>query len=578
MHKMFDGVGGSARPVLIPRSLTPRWERNLPLNRRQSLSLGVVMQSGTSALAVALSVLLLGACRDASTPLHPGPQQLLAPQLPIASGPYIVVFKDAVAEPDALARTLVSALGGTLRHTYASALKGFAARLSDAAVATLRQHPLVAYVEPDQVVRMDGTQQMDANGEPWGLDRIDQRTLSLDHTYTYSSTGAGVHVYLIDTGIWTAHAEFGGRADIVFDAYGLDGADCSGHGTAVAGIVGAATYGVAKGVFLHGVRVYFDCGGIGFASDVISGVDWVTANHASPAVANMSVSLDPSTALNTAVANLWNSGVFVVATAANHNVDACLEAGGASRAFTVAASTRADAKADFSNWGPCVDVYAPGQDIKSTWLGSLTMTQSGTSFAAPHVTGVAALYKAIFGDAPSDTVANWIVTNATAGVITGNPSGTPNLLVYSPGSFAGPETNGEVIGHFQIGVGSPEPYNNVQSFDFEVRSDLTGTFKGTDWNDLRPDGTPASMTVNASSDPQTRITAYRHSSSACLDPTRGVEIDGIGREDVGALVAFTAAACDNGPAGSGLDFFSFVIPEEGYRRSGPVTAGDIVKR
>src|SRR2546425_98465 len=272
---------------------------------------------------------------------------------------------------------------------------------------------------------------MDANGDPWGLDRADQRALPLDGTYTYSATGAGVHVYLIDTGIWTSHLEFEGRADNVYDVAGLGGMDCNGHGTAVAGVVGAATYGVAKGVFLHGVRVYFDCGSVVFLSDLVAGVDWVTAHHASPAVANMSASLDPSSALTTAVHNLWNSGVFVVTTAANHNGDACLEAGGASGAFTVAASTKTDAKAAFSDWGPCVKLYAPGENIKSTWLRGLTMTLSGTSLAAPHVAGVAALYKAAFGDAPSDVVAARILNNATAGVITGNPPGTPNQLVFT---------------------------------------------------------------------------------------------------------------------------------------------------
>jgi hypothetical protein len=257
-------------------------------------------------------------------------------------------------------------------------------------------------------------------------------------------------------------------------------------------------------------------------------------------------------------------------------VDACTEAGGASPAFTVAASTVADAKADFSNWGSCVDIYAPGQDIKSTGLAGLTSTGSGTSFAAPHVAGAAALYKAIYGDAPSDVVANWLVTNATAGVIAGNPPGTPNLLLYSPGSLPGPGMNGEFIGHGQLGQGSPEPYNQVESFDFDVRADLTGTFKFTDWNDLRPDETPGSLTVDA--DPATRFTAYRNSSSACADPTRGVEIEGIGREDWGNLVAFVAIGCDNGPGLERLDFFDFSVPEEGYRKSGPVTAGDIVKR
>ncbi len=413
-------------------------------------------------IALAAALVVLAACRDASRPLQPGPRPsqdlaLTSGNPNVIPGQYIVVFKDGVADPDGLAQTLVSLYGGSLKHTYKSAIKGFAAILSDAAVAALQaQSTIVDYIEPDgqggpngetqQTPQSGGstqpsgstTEQMDANGDPWGLDRIDQRALPLSGTYTYTSTGAGVHVYLIDTGIWTLHPEFGGRADNVYDVAGLNGEDCWGHGTAVAGVVGAATYGVAKGVFLHGVRVYAECTtdqagipvGVAVKSDVIAGVDWVTAHHLSPAVANLAVSLDPSTALTTAVHNLQNSGVFVTATASNHNADACLEAGGASGAFTVTASTKTDAKADFSNWGPCVSVYAPGENIKSTWLLGQTIILSGTSFAAPHVTGVAALYKATFGDAPSNVVAAWIINNATAGVITGNPSGTPNLLLF----------------------------------------------------------------------------------------------------------------------------------------------------
>jgi len=413
-------------------------------------------------IALAAALVVLAACRDASGPVQRGLRSsqdltLQSSNANIVPGQYIVVFKDGVTDPDGLAQTLVSLNGGSLKHTYKSAIKGFAAILSDAAVAALQaQSTIVDYIEPDEQGGPEGetqqppqsggstqpsgstTQQMDANGDPWGLDRIDQRALPLSGTYTYTSTGAGVHVYLIDTGIWTQHPEFGGRADNVYDVAGLGGEDCWGHGTAVAGVVGSATYGVAKGVFLHGVRVYAQCTtdqvgipvGVAVKSDVIAGVDWVTAHHLSPAVANLSVSLDPSTALTTAVHNLQNSGVFVTATAANHNANACLEAGGASGAFTVAASTKTDAKADFSNWGPCVSVYAPGQSIKSTWLLDQTIILSGTSLAAPHVTGVAALYKATFGDAPSNVVAAWISNNATAGVITGNPSGTPNLLLF----------------------------------------------------------------------------------------------------------------------------------------------------
>jgi subtilisin family serine protease len=346
------------------------------------------------------------------------------------SGQYIVVLQNNVANPATVARDLVNAAGGSLLRVYTSAIKGFAARLSAPAAATLQGNPLVASVEPDQVMRADVTQAMDANGDPWGLDRIDQGALPLSRTYTYTSTGAGVHAYIIDTGIWTLHAEFGGRANNVFDAYGATGEDCNGHGTHVSGTIGAATYGVAKAVSLHGVRV-LSCAGLGLNSDVIAGVDWVTANHVNPAVANMSLGGGKSPALDQAVTNLYNSGVFLAVAAGNDNVDACTESpSGAASVFTVAASTKTDAKASYSNWGTCVEAYAPGSAIVSTYLGGTTMSLSGTSMATPHVVGVAALYKATNGNQPSATVANWITTNATAGVITGNGNGTPNLLLF----------------------------------------------------------------------------------------------------------------------------------------------------
>src|SRR3989442_7744080 len=356
----------------------------------------------SAARAVALIVLLV-ACRDDATPLQPRPRYDATGVIP---GEYIVVFQDAVADPVGLAQSLVAARGGVLLYTYTSALKGFAARLPDAAVAVLGEDPLVAYVEPDRQASMSGTQQMDANGDPWGLDGIDQRALPLSGTYTYTSTGAGVHVYIMDSGIWTAHADFEHRADIVYDYAGGDGQDCYGHGTLVAGIVGAATYGVAKGVFLHGVRVWAaDCRGTFTTSDIIAGIDWVTANHQSPAVANVLMQSEPSTALATAIQRLWASGVFVATAAGNDNADACQLAPGQAP-FAVAASTKSDAKGAFSNWGQCVKIYAPGELIQSTWLNGQTSIETGTSFAAPHVAGVAALYKATFGDASSDVVAN----------------------------------------------------------------------------------------------------------------------------------------------------------------------------
>ena len=379
----------------------------------------------TVVVLAAFAALGAAACRDATTP-----QPQSEATVPSANGRYIVVFRDSVTDAPNLARQLIQVTGGSLLHVYTSAIKGFAARLSPLAAAALQSNPLVAYVEADQVMRADVTQSMDANGDPWGLDRIDQGALPLSRTYSYTATGTGVHAYIIDTGIWTLHPEFGGRANNVFDAYHATGEDCNGHGTHVAGTIGAATYGVAKGVSLHGVRV-LSCAGIGLTSDVIAGVDWVTANHVNPAVANMSLGGGKSSALDQAVTSLWNSGVFLAVAAGNDNVDACTESpAGAPSVFTVAASEKTDAKASYSNWGGCVEAYAPGSAIKSTFLAGTTMTLSGTSMATPHVVGVAALYKATFGDAASATVSNWIITNSTTGVITGNGNGTPNRLLF----------------------------------------------------------------------------------------------------------------------------------------------------
>src|SRR5256884_4083441 len=388
------------------------------------------MHSAARVVALAFVAALAG-CESMSNPAQqtpdPGNRTAAVESVP---GQYIVVLQDNVADPATVARDLVNAAGGSLLRVYTSAIKGFAAQLSAPAAAALEGNPLVASVEADQVMRADVTQSMDANGDPWGLDRIDQGALPLSRTYTYTGTGAGVHAYIIDTGIWTLQPEFGGRANNVFDAYHATGEDCNGHGTHVAGTIGAATFGVAKAVSLHGVRV-LSCAGIGLNSDVIAGVDWVSANHVNPAVANMSLGGGKSAALDQAVTNLWNSGVFLAVAAGHDNVDACTESpSGAPSAFTVAATEKTDAKASYSNRGTCVELYAPGAAVTSTYLVGTTMSLSGTSMATPHVVGVAALYKPTNGNQPSGTVANWLITNATPGVITGNSSGTPNLLLF----------------------------------------------------------------------------------------------------------------------------------------------------
>jgi subtilisin family serine protease len=318
---------------------------------------------------------------------------------------------------------------GKLKHVYKHALNGFSVEMSEADAEAMSQDYRVRFVEEDGVMTAVATQ----TNPPWGLDRIDQRNRPLSATYTYNWTGSGVRVYVIDTGIRTTHTQFGGRASNVFDAFGGSGADCNGHGTHVSGTVGGSTYGVAKSALLRGVRV-LDCNGSGSTSGVIAGVNWVTQNHINPAVANMSLGGGASSALDTAVNNLSNSGVPVAVAAGNSNVDACGSSPArAANAITTGSTTSTDARSSFSNFGTCLDIFAPGSSILSSWFSSdtATATLSGTSMASPHVAGVAALYKQANPSASATTVRNAIVNNATVNVVTNAGSGSPNRLLYS---------------------------------------------------------------------------------------------------------------------------------------------------
>ncbi len=347
-------------------------------------------------------------------------------------GQYIVVFNETILEAAPLASRLVQERGGTLLSSYEHALKGFAARLGPEAVEALRKNPHVAYIEPDQVMTVADTQTQ--TPATWGIDRIDQRTLPLSNSYSYNTTGSGVHAYIIDSGIHLSHGEFGGRAVSGFDA--VDGGsadDCNGHGTHVAGTVGGATYGVAKDVKLYAVRV-LDCRGSSPTSVVLAGVDWVTANHVKPAVANMSLGGGRSSALDEAVGNSIAAGVTYAVAAGNSSRNACFfSPARVGAAITVGSTDASDARSSFSNWGRCLDIFAPGSEITSAWDtgNSAVKTISGTSMASPHVAGVAALYLERNGSASPAEVRDAIVSGATPGIVSDVPWRTPNLFLYS---------------------------------------------------------------------------------------------------------------------------------------------------
>jgi subtilisin family serine protease len=382
--------------------------------------------------------LALAACSgDTDSPL--APRAPVAARAPQGAGDYIVMLHD-----DANPRSVAALLGIHPSRVFTAALQGFSATLNQGQLNALQHNPAVRYVEPDAPVQLFTTQLFPV----WGLDRIDQHNLPLNSQFTYNANGTGVVIYILDTGIRKTHAQFGVRADYINNGLGgnfvgdanPDAADCHGHGTHVAGIAAGSGYGVAKSARIRAGRVV-DCAGNGSTSMVIAGMEWIYANGYKPSVVNMSLGYGDVQSVRDMAGRLYTNGFVVVAAAGNGDFagtpqNACQQSpAGYPNALTVGSTTSADHESSFSNYGTCVDLLAPGSSIKSAWIGSDTAsnTRSGTSMAAPHVAGVAALYLDLFNTASPATVNSAVKSAATSGVITlNNPfSMTPNKLLYT---------------------------------------------------------------------------------------------------------------------------------------------------
>lgn len=448
----------------------------------------------TVSAALSLAALVVSPTAVAAPPPSPTVQGTSNPGA--IAGEYIVVLKDqkqGAAGAKASARSMASKHGGRVKHVYSTALDGYSASMSKAQATALAADPGVASVEQAFTVKAIDTQ---SNPPSWGLDRLDQADTPLDSRYSYpGNAGQGAHVYVVDSGVNLGHTEFSGRTGNGYDFVDYDSnpADCNGHGTHVAGTAAGTRYGVAKRATVHAVRV-LDCGGSGSNADIIAGIDWVRANAVKPAVVNYSIGCSSrctSSAMDNAVTSLLNSGVMFVQAGGNGNDDACYYSPQhVNGTLTIGNSTISDAKASSSAWGSCVDLFAPGTNITSSWYTSSTAynTISGTSMASPHVAGAVALYLGANPSASPSQVASAIINNSKSSTLTGIPSGTPNRLLNTQfllgGTTPPPSTGCSGMTTSRTGTLSRGYYVNLPSFTDSTAGTMTVCLDGPTGTDF----------------------------------------------------------------------------------------------
>jgi len=412
----------------------------------------------------------------------------------VIDGQYLVTLRPNASSP--AQEKILNSLGAGVLYMFSQAIKGFAAELSLSQVSALRWNPNVLAVEKDRVLAITESQ----SGATWGLDRINQVALPLDGVFSYQASGSDVTAYVIDTGVQASHPNFGGRVQAGYGQYAQT--DCHGHGTHVAGTVGSSTYGVAKSVEIVPIQV-MDCSGLGWESEIIAGMDWVVSDHLAgvKAVANMSLGGGYSSALNAAVQRMVDDGIVVVVAAGNDTVNACsVSPASAPAAITVGASTSSDYRAYFSNYGSCLDIFAPGQSITSTVMGSSFATWNGTSMASPHVAGAAAILWSLHPEWTASEVSSSLIAAAIPNTVQNAGSGSPTSLLYVSPSATAPTapTINSVTGsneRLTVAFTAPSSDGGATITNYEYSTD-----NGSTWEAFSPATTSTPLVITMRSD------------------------------------------------------------------------------